>query len=82
MGIKFTLYKSVLTVNLIFSYCNTCVAIVQLRLYTVLRTLLLGRGLYIVHEAGRRRWSGMLSNLVCRRRRLPPLLVVASSGGR
>ena len=26
--------------------------------------------------------SGLLSNLVCRRRRLPPLLVVASCGGR
>ena len=58
------------------------VAIVQLGLYTILRILLLGRGLYIVYEIGRRRWFGLLSNLVCRRRRLPPLLVVASCGGR
>ena len=28
------------------------VAIIQLGLYTILRTLLLGRGLYIVHETG------------------------------
>ena len=46
------------------------VAIVQLGLYIILRTLLLGRGLYIVHETGRRQCSGLLSNLVCRRRRL------------
>ena len=60
------------------------VAIVQQwGLYIILRISLLGRGLYIVHETGRRLLSGLLNtNLVCRRRRLPPLLVVASCGGR
>ena len=32
------------------------VAIVQWGLYIILRILLLARGLYIVHETGRRRW--------------------------
>ena len=38
---------------------NSYVAIVQLGLYIMLRILLLGRGLYIVHETGRRRWFGV-----------------------
>ena len=37
------------------------VAIVHMGLYSILRTLLFGRGLYIVHETGRRRWFGLLS---------------------
>ena len=48
----------------------------------MLRILLLERGLYIVHETGRRQWSGVPSDIVCHRRRLPPLRVVASCGGR
>ena len=35
------------------------VAIIHLGLYTILRTLLLERGLYIVHDTGRIRWFGV-----------------------
>ena len=56
--------------------------IVLLGLYTILRTLLLGRGFILCTKQVVDGGSGLLSNLVCRRRRLPPLLVVASCGGR